>query len=757
MPRWRRSWPDAGAWTSRWFWINLIAVLGLAALRGFGDRGAFRAYQYDLVNFALLAREYAESGFILGIKNDWLNGLGGFTYHWNPLLQLDMVIGLVGRPFYDFGLSVFTLLVAMFLATYLLARSLGLGRSLALQAAWLAFMFTPYRWVTLLATEPPYVMTTVLAVLVVACLARAVQLFRDAAAGRGQAAWLIAATVLFTWLVVARPFAFIFVLPSLGAQVLAVAWWWRRGRAIGGRPVLSIKGRWVLGACAAVTVLVLAYAATFVPFAAFSGASLGHLAHDPNGFRATFAGILADLQLPEVQTDSAGAALGSMRRILALGLIQLAPALLMIAGLAGAVVWLRRGRSVMRPYAAMTIVTIAFIAGFAVLSELVNTQLLIRYGLLSTLPQLAICAMGVLLLIGTRTRAALTRGNRRSALASLALVVNVVIAALLLSLFYLRTEAPVRGFPNMLSSGPTIDALSDAAAWSQGTTFRGRVMALRRVDEPGPLPTSELSREWVNDEGISWQLLALKEREIPTLAPYGQLISPGLLRVSQDLFGVPGDELGRNVIVTRRLTQPMARLFGVAYVIADDSIPGLSPVGRIAGTPMLQVYRVPDPNIHGYAPHEVITAEEWTGVEAAMTAGDFDPTRDVVVDVDQAADLVDLEPATASSITLTGQDITVRASSPGRTLLVLPFEYSACLSAIPVSSSPKPDGFIRLQPVDGILTGLLFDGASEVRISAVNPPWRAAACRIEDRAWWHRLFGSTVLPAGSAGPPGPVG
>ena len=756
----RRPWPAPGTWSARWLWINLAVVVVLAVIRGFGDRGAFRSYQYDLANFALLAREYAEAGFVMGIKNDWLNGLGGFTYHWNPLLQVEMVAGMVGRPFYDFGISVALLLIAMFGTTYALARSLGLPRSLALQAAWLAFMFTPYRWVTLLATEPPYVMTTVLASAVVICLARAGWLNRAGQSPRAQAAWLVGATAVFAWIVIARPFAFVFVLPSLVAQVLAVAWWWRSRRQGSTGALLGRSARWVVVGCATVTVLALAYAAAFVPLAAFSGASLGRLAHDPNGFAATFAGVLANLDLPAVDASSLPAALGSTRRVLALGLIQLAPALLMIGGVAGCVVWLRVGRrrpGAQRAYAVMTLITIAFIAAFAIASEFVNTQLLIRYALLSTLPQLAIMATGLLLLVRPglrrlrRGRDTRTRRLSGSGLRVGALVANAVVAALLLSLFYLRTESIVPGFPNTLAAGPTIDALAEAAAWPQGTTFRGRVIAVRHAGEPRALTAAELSPSWVNTEGLSWELLALKEREVPTLAPYGQLISPGLLRVSQDLFGIPGDALGRNGIVTRRLDAPMARLFGVRFAIADDVLqaPGVRPVAEVAGSPALHVYEVPDPNVSGFAPTNVITAADWPGTKAALQAGDFEPTRDVVVDVDAASDLVDLVPAASSRIMLTGQDITVTATSPGRSMLVLPFEYSACLRGVP---QDQGDGFVRLQPVDGILIGLVFDRQTRVRISAVNPPWRTATCRIEDRSWWRSLFGPVLLPAGSSGP-----
>ena len=89
---------------------------------------------------------------------------------------------------------------------------------------------------------------------------------------------------------------------------------------------------------------------------------------------------------------------------------------------------------------------------------------------------------------------------------------------------------------------------------------------------------------------------------------------------------------------------------------------------------------------------------------------------------------------------LSGYDITVSAETRGRSLLVLPFEFSHCLDA-----SASDGGFVRLQPVNGILTGVVFEGSGTVRITALGAPWSRAACRLHDRSWWRDMFGPKLL------------
>lgn len=86
------------------------------------DRSSAKAYGHDLTSFSLLLDQYRESGFVLGIRNNWMDGLGGFTYHRNPMLQPDTVVGSIFRPTYEFGDSEAFLLIALFAGTLFLRR-----------------------------------------------------------------------------------------------------------------------------------------------------------------------------------------------------------------------------------------------------------------------------------------------------------------------------------------------------------------------------------------------------------------------------------------------------------------------------------------------------------------------------------------------------------------------------------------------------------------------------------------------------------
>ena len=107
--------PEVSERASRNLWLaaNFAVVTVLAVLRGYMDRSSAKAYGYDLTSFSLLLDQYRESGFVFGIKNDVMDGLGGYTYHWNPMLQPDMVLGALFRPTYEFGVTVAFLLIAL--------------------------------------------------------------------------------------------------------------------------------------------------------------------------------------------------------------------------------------------------------------------------------------------------------------------------------------------------------------------------------------------------------------------------------------------------------------------------------------------------------------------------------------------------------------------------------------------------------------------------------------------------------------------
>jgi hypothetical protein len=391
-----------------WLAANFAVVTLLAVLRGYMDRSSAKAYGYDLTSFSLLLDQYRESGFVFGIKNDVMDGLGGYTYHWNPMLQPDMVLGALFRPTYEFGVTVAFLLIALFASTLFLARSLGISTTLSLQAGWLVFMFTATPWADMLFVEPPYLMMLVWLNLIVGTFAHAL---RCPGSFQGSALVLLGAA-LFTILSFTRPFAVPFILPSLLVQLAALIAYRRSRGARLNRSPSSNSVRAMRIAAAVLVVVGLLYSASFIPIVMSTSAAAAQATQE-NGLMSAFGGyIIPSINLPGFDASSPLSFLASSRRLIVQFFIQAGPALFTIAGVAGAAVLIRCGPRLLRNYAIGALVLLGFFTCFALLSQIVSTTIRIRYSVMFALPQLSICAIALVLFMGAKGRELLPSDGR---------------------------------------------------------------------------------------------------------------------------------------------------------------------------------------------------------------------------------------------------------------------------------------------------------------------------------------------------------
>jgi hypothetical protein len=300
------------------------------------------------------------------------------------------------------------------------------------------------------------------------------------------------------------------------------------------------------------------------------------------------------------------------------------------------------------------------------------------------------------------------------------------------------------GYPNNLTQGPVTELLVEQSQWLQGGAFPGRVMALYLSGSDESLTPEHAQPTWLNSEGITSDLHSLKTHQVTTFAPYAQLTSFGLYTAAHDLFGNPNDVTPRNSIIHRRFDNTAARLFGVKYVLADSQLtdPRVRQISTIEGKPPVRVYEVDDPNISGFSPTRVVMASNWTQIRKSFSQRSFDPRVTALLLQDgPSADSVPavLGAVATSSIRLVGSGIEIDAelANPQEpALLVLPFEFSHCMTVSSVSGqSPE-----ELVPVNGILTGLVVSESGRYEIQALTSPFRTPVCRFQDIEWWKRLF-----------------
>lgn len=288
--------------------------------------------------------------------------------------------------------------------------------------------------------------------------------------------------------------------------------------------------------------------------------------------------------------------------------------------------------------------------------------------------------------------------------------------------------------PSPPTRPPLVSLLADKVAISPGSAFQGRVASML-------LQNRTEAASWADLVGINlpraqrgndhyWS--GLWPFRIPTLFEYSQFMSPAYFRTAVQLWGRPGDQQVRNVIVLRRADAKTFALFGVRFVISDAAMPApfrLEATDKSSASETLHLYEVPDVNLGGYSPTEVTKAATFKDALDAVSAPDFDARRTAVV-FDVKDDLKQkLVPASDVRIRFDSDALEINASSSGYSLLVLPFEFSHCLEVTSkLADLPEPAIF----RVDGPLTGLVFKERLSARIQYFTSPFTRPGCRLKD-------------------------
>ena len=229
-------------------------------------------------------------------------------------------------------------------------------------------------------------------------------------------------------------------------------------------------------------------------------------------------------------------------------------------------------------------------------------------------------------------------------------------------------------------------------------------------------------------------LIDLPALMIPTIYQHAHWTSPVTFAFLRSFFGRQTDPFSKAFFPLRAYDPKIARLMGVRMVVTDDKAfsDGVLIHEEMAGGSPLRIFRIDNVNLGQYSPTRPRQVSSAAEAIAALRQTSFDAARDVVVEEDIASDLV---PANSSSIvTDYGPALVVSGTSNGRSLLVLPFEYSHCLH-IEASEGSRA----RLVPVNLQQIGLMFEKSVDARITYRFGLLKDASCRSDDIARADRL------------------
>lgn len=275
--------------------------------------------------------------------------------------------------------------------------------------------------------------------------------------------------------------------------------------------------------------------------------------------------------------------------------------------------------------------------------------------------------------------------------------------------------------------------ISQDTSLSSDTTFRGRTLVARNVDNPFPNPQDK-----VFDPALTLVY------EMPVLNDYSHLLSPLSFRFNQRFLYRPEDLQIRNIPNYRKLNPRILRMIGVRYIISDttETVAGyetrqlwLEGSKDVART--MRLLEATTYNSGSYSPTSLRRSKSLSDGLEILDDPNLDPSETVVVDMD--AELPDeLTSARDVVMSYVRGDLRVTANSNGHSLLVLPIEFSHCWHVSPRSSSSTDVELVR---VNVLLMGIRFKGSLDADLRFRYWPLRNSGCRLADLADYRTGFG----------------
>ncbi|HXM81132.1 MAG TPA: hypothetical protein VN929_04300 [Burkholderiales bacterium] len=330
-----------------------------------------------------------------------------------------------------------------------------------------------------------------------------------------------------------------------------------------------------------------------------------------------------------------------------------------------------------------------------------------------------------------------------------------------------------------LRAGPAIYApqlnpitaqLMKDAALSQGEAFRGltasyfggREGPLRKIlgfanDTPSATEIYVESRHYLQARyGNSFMMTDLWRFNIPTFEEYGQMVSQPLYVFAKEIFGRPGDTMQSFEINFHRLDIKAMQALGVRFLLTDAELqdhrlrllvehqadPVTAPPrpeaasytrqGKsllVGAAAKLRLYEIRGANIASFSPTRITRLSTTKAHIDRLRADDFSPAREILVTeaIDQS-----LVPAEHSKMLVYPGKFRVIARSPGISVVLLPVQFSRCLSL--KSLLPERRAMPRLIRANLIQSAVLFERELDAVLSFDFAPGPDRTCRTRDVA-----------------------
>jgi hypothetical protein len=227
--------------------------------------------------------------------------------------------------------------------------------------------------------------------------------------------------------------------------------------------------------------------------------------------------------------------------------------------------------------------------------------------------------------------------------------------------------------------------------------------------------------------GNDHRTIGLWKYGIPTLIDYNHYVTPPEYLVLSRTLARPIDRQLRNIMALTLPDASILQALGVRFVISDRSMGDnfrLREVINWGPASELRLYELSKPNLWNYSPTSVLLARNAGDVLEILKNG-FDFRHSAVITVPLTETLV---PALSTELRFERSTLHIHATSIGRSMLVLPVQFSRCLEISSVISNAD----VRLLRVNLLQAAVFFSSSLDADITFRSGPFGHSTCRLRD-------------------------
>jgi hypothetical protein len=317
----------------------------------------------------------------------------------------------------------------------------------------------------------------------------------------------------------------------------------------------------------------------------------------------------------------------------------------------------------------------------------------------------------------------------------------MALATIVVAIVFVMKHMRPTAFPYPPSRTALIAFLESDIQFGIGDRFRGRFVNLElfpnEAPDDRPRRTSaafmERSAQTGLKENNDYFLPGLRYFDIPATVEYNRWATPVSVVFLRYLLGQDNEVDRIDLRVLSRFDPRLMRMIGVRYVLSRHSLTGkgiaLAYAHPVQSLSDARLYELFDTNVGQYSPKEVRTLHDFVETLRLLADERFDPRRTIVLHGEAPASHDRLESAANAMVTRISDGLHVRATSAGKSVLLLPFEFSHCLKQDVVSGSN-----VRIERANLMLTALHFERSVDVRVRFRFGPFTNSGCRLQDMA-----------------------